>query len=313
MELVFLGTSAAVPTLHRSLSAVALCLEGQILLFDCGEGTQMQLRRAELRPTKISKIFISHLHGDHVNGLIGLLMTLEMETRQNRLDIYGPSELSRLITFLRRVLRTGFSYPVCFHPASSGLVCEEKTYLVEARELDHGVPCFGYAFQEKTKPGRFDVEKARALGIPPGPLYGEIQRGATITLEDGRSFGPDDLLGTSRPGRRVVYAVDTRPCAGTLNLARDADVLVHEATFSEEFADKARERNHSTGREAALVAQAAGVHQLILTHLSSRFFTAQPVLQEARKTFPKTDFAADLQVFPIPPRPEGAPDTSLNG
>lgn len=310
MQIVVLGSSSGVPTLRRNLSSTALCFESEVLLFDCGEGTQMQLKRAGIKTSRIARIFISHMHGDHVNGLMGLLMTMDMEDRQEPLYLHGPESLERMIAALKRFLRTNVRYEIAFQPLvedGHALACEDKHYLVESAPLQHRIPCHGFAIQERTKAGRFNVERARELGIPPGPLFGELQRGGTVTLADGRVITPDQVLGDPRPGRRMAYVLDTRPCENGVRLARGADTLLHEATFAEELQAKAVDTGHSTAREAAEVAARAGAVALLLTHFSPRYLSTTPLYREARAVFEKVRTVEDLHRYEIGTDQPGQP------
>lgn len=291
---IVLGTSSGRPTLRRNVSAGALARDGEWLLFDCGEGTQYQLLRVDLRLSRLRRIFVTHMHGDHVLGLPGLLGTLNLARHDREIDVYGPPGIAR---FLRDVSRATFFrpiFPLRVTEVEEGEVVDTPEYAVEARRLDHRVLSFGYAVTERPRPGRFRLEDARALGIPPGPLYGELQRGRAVTLEDGRRIEPDAVVDPSRPGLRVAYCTDTGPSAGALALARDADLLVHEATYTDDMAEEAVERGHSTAAQAARVARDSGARHLLITHFSPRHETSEPLLAEARAVFPNATAARDL-------------------
>jgi ribonuclease Z len=292
LRIVFLGTSAGTPTPERNMAAVAMAFDGRALLFDCGEGTQYRLQIAPLRAGAIEAIFITHLHGDHLFGLPGLLASLGMNGRSTPLHVYGPAGL---LPFLQAVPYPGIPYPLHVAEVSgAGEVHRGDGYRVLAAPVEHSAPCFAFCLVEDDQPGRFDLSRAAELGVPPGPMFGELQRGASVTLPDGRVVASSDVLGPTRGGRRIVYCTDTRPCAAAAELARGADVLIHEATYDLALATEAKERFHATAAEAAEVAKAAGVRQLILTHFSPRYTDIGPLVEEARAVFAETEAAADL-------------------
>lgn len=306
MRLVFLGTSSATPTPRRFLPSVALVRGGEMFLFDCGEGTQIRFRRAGLKFSRLSRILISHMHGDHVTGLMGLLMSLQMAERTEPLAIAGPVGLRDYVLANKRLMRTDFGYELTFTEltADQHLVCDTPEYQIEAARLDHRLPTYGYALAEKDRPGRFDLDAARELGIPAGPLFGRLQRGETLTLEDGRRITPDQVLGPPRPGLRCAYVTDTRPCANGRLLARNAELLIHESTFGGELATEARLKKHSTATEAAQIAAAAGARRLVLTHFSPRYVDLEPLRAEAAAIFPATELAVDLREFLLDNEPD---------
>jgi ribonuclease Z len=278
MQVIVLGTGAALPTPDRSTSATAVLYEGEMLLFDCGEGTQLQLRKAGLRHGRLSRIFITHMHGDHVIGIMGLLMTMELSGRERPIELFGPPALADYVATSAQLLSTGFRYPIIFHEARPGTVCQAETYTIECLPLNHRIPTYGYALQEHDKPGTFDVMRAEALGIPKGPLYGCLQRGQPVTLPDGRIIQPHDVLGPPKRGRRIAYCLDTRPCPEAASLARDADVLLYDSTLAPGAEQEAAEKGHSTSRQAAVLAKEAGAKRLVLTHISSRYTNARELL-----------------------------------
>lgn len=306
MQITFLGTSSGVPTRFRNVSAVALRLpqRSEVWLFDCGEGTQHQFLRSELRVSQLSRIFVTHMHGDHIFGLMGLLASCGLGGTVDRMDIYGPKPLKDYLQGCIQHSQTHFSYPFKIHCVQPGLVYEDAEYQVYCQDLKHRVPAYGYRIQEKDRPGRFDAEQAKALGIPFGPLYGKLKAGATITLEDGRQIDGKTLCGADRPGRSVVYCTDTIFCESAVKLAQGADVLIHEATFAHQDADMAFQRLHSTSTMAAQVALAAGVKQLILTHFSPRYtpanaITLEDLKAEAQAIFPNTCLAYDFFTYEV--------------
>ena len=309
MQITFLGTSSGVSTRSRNVSAVALRLSqrAEVWLFDCGEGTQHQFLRSDLRISQLTRIFITHMHGDHTFGLMGLLASCGLAGSPHRIDIYGPPDLDDYLKACRRYSQTQFSYPVKVHTVQPGVVFEDEEYIVRCQLLKHRVPAFGYRVEEKDRPGQFDVDKAKALGIPSGPLYGQLKRGETVMLPDGRRIHGKDFCGPTQTGRKLVYCTDTVYCDAAVELATDADVLIHEATFAHQEAEMAYQRLHSTSTMAAQVALGAQVKQLIMTHFSPRYAPGNAVdvkdlLLEARAIFPNTAIASDFWTVEIPRR-----------
>jgi ribonuclease Z len=299
MRVIFLGTGAALPTPERRTSATALLYEGEMLLFDCGEGTQLQLRKAGLRHGRLSRIFITHMHGDHVIGIMGLLMTMELAGRERPIELYGPPALADYVTTSTRLLSTGFSYPIVFHEAQPGVICQTSTYTVECLPLNHRILTYGYALQEQDRPGTFDVARAEALGIPPGPLYGHLQRGQSVTLPDGRTVYPQEVLGPPKRGRRLAYCLDTRPCPEGAMLARNADLLLHDSTLAPGAEQEAAQKGHSTSYQAAVLAKEAGVKRLVLTHISSRYPDVRELLQGLEGLHDEIVVARDLMELSV--------------
>jgi len=299
MKIVLLGTSSAVPTLTRGLSATAVIREGDIFLFDCGEGTQLQIMRAGIKRSRIHSIFIGHLHGDHLYGIAGLISTLHLDGREEPLNVFGPEGLRN---FLNAAFRTGelqfqFGLKVQEFPRGfRGRVLDEDEFYVDALPLDHSIFCLGWRLQEKDRPGVFNLERAVELGIPRGPLYRKLQLGETITLEDGRVITPDQVVGPKRPGKSVAYCLDTQFSERSIELAHDCTALIHETTFGSEEVTMARERKHSTMEDAARVAKEAGAHNLIATHFSSRYDGRQVarIGEEARSIFEPITISRDL-------------------
>ncbi|MGF1514079.1 MAG: ribonuclease Z [Elainellaceae cyanobacterium] len=313
MQITFLGTSSGVPTRSRNVSSIALRLpqRSEVWLFDCGEGTQHQLLRSDLRLSQIRRIFVTHMHGDHIYGLMGLLASCGLAGNPSRIDIYGPPRLEEFLKAANRCSEVRYSYPVSVHTVSEGLVVKEDGYSVHCRPLKHRLPAFGYRVAESDRAGTFDVERAKALGIPSGPLYGQLKKGKTVTLDDGRRISGADLCGPMEIGRKFVYCTDTIYCENAVALAQDADVLVHEATFAHQDAEMAYQRLHSTSTMAAQVALTAQVKQLIMTHFSPRYAPGNAIqlddlLQEAQAIFPNTKMARDFMTYDIPRRREKA-------
>ena len=306
MQVTFLGTSSGVPTRARNVSAVALRLpqRSELWLFDCGEGTQHQFLRSDLRVSQLRRIFVTHMHGDHVFGLPGLLASLGLAGTCSGIDLYGPDPLRDYLEGVLRTSSTRIGYPLRSHrvkeAASSGsLLLDDGDISVRCTPLTHRVPAYAYRVDQKPRPGRFDVEKARALGIPPGPIYAELKAGRSVSLDDGRIINGASLCGPERPGCSLVYCTDTVFSEAAVELAAGADLLIHESTFAHAEAEMAYARQHSTSTMAAQTALAAGVKQLMLTHLSPRYMPGNPVtpddlLAEARAIFPATELARDF-------------------
>jgi ribonuclease Z len=302
MKVVTLGTGGAIPTARRSLPATALIRQGEMLLFDCGEGAQLQMRRAHTGFGRLTKVFISHLHGDHLAGLPGLLMTMALLSRDMPLKIFGPPGLKRFVKVARETFRFRSEYQITVLEIEGGRVDEGSGYRMEARPMDHSIFTLGYALIEQDRPGEFDLKRALELGVPEGPLFGRLQRGQSVTLEDGRVILPQEVLGSPRKGRKFVYALDTRPCRAVVELAKDADFLLHDGMFAQELVEDAHQMGHSTAAQAAQIAKEAGVRQLLLSHISQRYRDERILLQEAREIFPRTAVARDLMSVEIPLR-----------
>jgi ribonuclease Z len=301
LSLRFLGTAASRPTVERNVAALAVMREGETLLFDCGEGTQRQMMRYHVS-FAVADVFFTHFHADHVIGIIGLMRTMSLQGRTDRLTLWGPRGATRV---LRRAEQFGFDrlgFPVEITEIEPNQPLRRNGYNVIPFEVDHrGSASLGYAIVEETRKGRFNPELAREMGIPEGPLWGEIHRGNVVRLPDGRTVDPSLLVGPTRPGRRIVITGDTRPCASTTEMARDADLLVHEATFGDEEAERAVETGHSTAREAAMVARDADARRLVLTHFSARYsHDATELEREARQLFPKVLAARDGTEIDVP-------------
>ena len=304
IRITFLGTAASRPTVGRNVSAVAVQREGDHMLFDCGEGTQRQMMRFGTG-FGIRSIFVTHLHADHFLGIIGLLRTMGLQGREEPLHLYGPGGAGSVLETATGLGVDRIHFPVHIHELTDGDRVGYGEYEVMAFQVEHGSPALGYALLEKPRLGRFDAEKARSLGVPEGPLFGRLHRGERVEV-NGRVILPEDVVGPPRPGRRGVYTGDTRPAPSTVRVAQGADLLIHEATFSAEEAQRARETFHSTARDAAILAREAKVQRLVLTHISARYAdNPGPLLEEARAVFPGSAVARDGMILELGyPQPE---------
>ncbi|HLJ57021.1 MAG TPA: ribonuclease Z [Chthonomonadaceae bacterium] len=306
MKITFLGTGSGAPSRHRNVSAFALQRPQQsgAWLFDCGEGTQHQILRSELRLSQIDRIFISHMHGDHVFGLPGLLASRSLQAgMQTPVTVYGPPGLHDYLRGTFEISQSRPAYPLHVVPVTPGLVFEDARTQVTCAAVSHRTPAFAYAVIERDSPGHFDVARAKELGIPSGPTYGRLKAGEKVTLADGRVIDGAALTGPTRRGRRLVYSGDTGYTRSMVELARGASVLIHEATFLDEDAAHADRASHSTAASAAKVAKQAGVETLILTHVSARYEgdgnRLADLLAEARAIFPNTILARDLWSYEV--------------
>jgi ribonuclease Z len=293
MQVTFLGTGGAVPSVERNTSGVLLRREGERLLFDCGEGTQRQMMRFSTG-FDVSHVFLSHLHGDHTLGLPGLTQTFDFNDREAPLAVHTPPGTKPAVENLLAATGTRLSYPVRVNEVRpGGVALSGDGYEVRAFETQHRTTSVGYALVEDDRKGRFDREKAeQELGIPPGPKYGRLHEGQPVE-HDGRTIQPEEVVGPPRPGRRVVYTGDTRPTGGTVEAADDADLLIHDATFAADNSDRARPTGHSTAREAASIASQAGASRLALVHISTRYPDPTPIRREAGEAFDGTLFVPD--------------------
>jgi ribonuclease Z len=299
LRIIFLGTSGSWPTIIRNAPSVAIKRSREVILFDCGEGTQRQLQKSKLSYMQISKIFITHFHGDHFLGIPGLIQTMQLNDRKNPLHIYGPKGMNKLVS---QLLSLGYfkpNYNIVAHEVDEGSDLDFKEYSVHVLRVKHGVPTIAYSLEEKMRPGKFNKPKALKLGIPEGPLFSKLQRGESITLKDGRNIKPEMVLGPSRKGRKIVISGDTRPIDEMIDFARNADVLIHESTFDSALEDISNDFGHSTALQAAKIAKKANVDKLLLTHISPRYLDDSLLQDEARKMFKNSYIVKDFQEVDI--------------
>jgi len=295
----FLGTGGSWPTARRNVSSIAIKRGGEVLLFDCGEGTQRQIQRTKISYMQITKIFISHFHGDHFLGLPGLIQTMQLNDRDKPLYIYGPKGIRDVV---KNVTSLGYfkpDFPIYAIELKDKEEVRFEGYTVKSLLVDHTVPTFAYCLEEDMRPGRFNKKKALALGVPEGPLFSKLQKGFTVKLENGREVKPEMVLGPPRPGRKIVYSGDTRPCDRMIEFSKNADLLIHDATFSSELNDIANEYGHSTALQAAEVAKKANVKMLALFHISPRYTNGDELEKEAREVFSNSFLSKDLQEIEI--------------
>ncbi len=310
MRVTFLGTSSGAPSRTRNMTSIALQLTeaSRMWLFDCGEGTQHQILRSPLKLSHLERIFITHLHGDHLFGLAGLLASRSLQTgSETPVVLYGPAGLAEYVRATLEISRTRLGYPISVERVAPGLVFEDDTVTVSCAPMRHGVESYGYSIVEKDRPGHFDVAKARELGIPSGPLYGKLKSGLKIVLEDGRELDGNEFTGPPIKGRKLVFCGDTTFHPGSIELSAFADLLIHEATYIGADVQLADRANHSTATMAAEVARQAQVTKLLLTHFSLRYESeGNPSLDdlaaEARAIFPNTILAHDFMTVDIPRR-----------
>ncbi|EAD3238722.1 ribonuclease Z [Listeria monocytogenes] len=304
MELVFLGTGAGVPSRGRNVTSIALSMlneRNKIWLFDCGEATQHQIMRSQIKLSKLEKIFITHLHGDHIFGLPGLLSSRSFQGGESDLTIYGPVGITEYVETSLRLSGTRLTYKIIFNEIEPGLIFDDKMFSITVDELDHGLRSFGYRIVEKDKPGALNADKLIDDGVEPGPIFQKIKKGETVTLADGSVINGKDYIDEPQKGKIISIFGDTKATASELELALNADVLVHEATFEGDKEKLAGEYMHSTTLQAASLAKKANVKKLILTHISSRYDrdASKELLIEAQSVFENTEIAYDLAVFPI--------------
>ena len=293
MKIVYLGTSAAAPTVERSLTCICLVRENEVLMFDAGEGAQVAYLKAGLPWNKKMKIFVTHLHGDHCLGILGLLQTMSMQKRTESLEIYGPAGIEEFITANIKVLNFGLPFPVFITIVEEGNVVNEKKYRINCCEAQHGIPAFSYCFEENERSGVFYPEKAKELGIPEGKMWQELQNGNSVEV-NGVKIDSSEVTGDKRPGKKIGISGDTRPTEKLQNFFTNSDYLSFDCTFSFDLKDRAIETNHGTAKEAAELAKNANVKNLILTHFSARYSDESVLLDEAKQIHESVITAKDL-------------------
>jgi ribonuclease Z len=301
LSVVFLGTSGSVPTPKRALPAIAIQRKDEIILFDCGEGLQRQMIQAGIGFHKKMKVLITHMHGDHVLGLPGLLQTMSLLEREKKLDIYGPIGIKAFVEAMKQTVQFVLTFPVdVYEIEDEGIVCREKEYEIYAKWVEHVIPSLAYALVEKPRPGRFFPEKAKRLGVEEGHLWAKLQLGESVRLSNGRVIKSEEVTGPLRLGRKIVYTGDTKSTENLAKFSENADLIIHDATFDDELVERALEDGHSTPSQAAETAKKAKVKRLILTHISARYKDASVLLEQARKIFSKADVAEDFMKVDVP-------------
>jgi len=295
LNIIFLGTGGSWPTIKRNVSSIAIKRGSEIILFDCGEGTQRQFQKSNLSYMQISKIFITHFHGDHFLGLPGLIQTMQLNDRDESLHIFGPKGI---IDLVKNILSLGYfkpAYRIITHEISDGSILDFKEYSIKAKKVKHKVPTLAFCLEEYTRPGKFNKPEALNLGIPEGPLFNKLQKGRSITLGNGKKITPDMVLGPSRKGRKIVISSDTKPDKNLIDFSEGADILIHDATFDSELEDIANKYGHSTAFQAAEIAKQAQVKRLYLTHISPRYLNHKTIENDARKAFKNSFVTSDFQ------------------
>lgn len=299
LSIIFLGTGGSWPTVKRNVSSIALKRAGEIILFDCGEGTQRQFQKSSLSYMQISKIFITHFHGDHFLGLPGLIQTMQLNDREIPLHIYGPKGIDNL---LEKILSLGYfkpNYPIISHVVKEGDKLDFEGYKINVLHVKHGIPALAYSLVENMRPGRFDKPKALSIGVPEGPMFSKLQKGETIILKNGKKITSNMVLGPSRKGRKIVISGDTTPIKEMIDFSMNADILIHEATFESKLEDVAGEYGHTTAYQAAEIAKKANVEKLFLIHISPRYMNHKLIEEDARKIFKNSFVPKDFQEIEI--------------
>jgi ribonuclease Z len=301
IRVVFLGTSGSVPTLKRSLPAVVVQCPRNQWMFDCGENVQHQMMQAKVSFHRKMKIFITHLHGDHVLGLPGLLQTMALMDRKEPVEVYAPKGLKDFLVCTKETLNFGLTYPVEINEIlAEGIVCDTAEYQVIAAKSNHAIASYAYAFVEKPRPGKFYPKKALALGVPAGELWSKLQRGEEVAATGGKAVKSSDVMGPLRSGRKIVYTGDTKPFENFGKFAEGADLVIHDCTFDNSLTKKADTDGHSTPSQAASQARAANAKKLVLSHISARYPDASLLLEQAKEVFPNTILAEDYLELELP-------------
>ncbi len=300
LRVTFLGTGGSLPTPERNPSAIMINREGELMLFDCGEGTQQQMMRAKTGMKALSSIFITHFHADHILGIPGLIQTMSFHGRTEPLKIYGPHWIHEFARILSSLGYYKLRFDIDAIDLNPGDVIKRNEYCIVALKTEHSVPSLGYALIENERIGKFNRQKAIEMGIPPGPLFSKLHRGESVEV-DGKTIHSKDVVGECRPGRKLVYTGDTRPCKTILEASKNADLLIHDSTLAKDQQEWAIESMHSTAEEAATLAKEANVRKLVLTHISSRYSDDSTLLlEEAKEIFENVVVAEDLMQFDVP-------------
>ena len=300
MHVAFIGTGGSWPSPERNVMAIAVRVGPEVILLDCGEGTQRQLMRSTVSFMKISRIFVTHFHGDHFLGLPGLIQSMALNDRKEPLEIYGPQGIVELLKSLLTLGHFKPTFEVLVEELKPGERVDFERYSVTCDLADHSVPCYAYAIEESPRPGKFNKPRALELGVPEGPMFSKLQNGESVTLADGRVVEPSMVLGPPRKGRKLVFSGDTKPCDAVEKLAAGADLLIHDATAAADNLDKANTYGHSTAAQAGALAAKAGVRMLVLVHISPRYEDGAPLLDEARVVFPNAVLPKDLDELDVP-------------
>jgi len=299
LSIIFLGTGGSWPTVKRNVTSVAVKRGSEVILFDCGEGTQRQFQKSKLSYMQICNVFITHFHGDHFLGLPGLIQTMQLNDREKPLHIYGPKGMKKLASQLVSLGYFRPSYKVVAREVNDGDVLEFHGYVIRVLRVRHNVPALAYCLEEKERPGKFNKLKALELGIPEGPLFSKLQRGQSIILDNGQKITSDMILGSPRKGRKIVISGDTKPYEKIIEFSKDADVLIHEATFDSELEDIAVDYGHTTAAQAATIAKKSQVERLFLNHISPRYLNHQVLEDDARKVFKNSFVPKDFQEIEV--------------
>jgi ribonuclease Z len=298
MQIIFLGTSGSWPTKERNVPAIALKLESEIILFDCGEGTQRQFMHSKLSFMNISKILITHLHGDHFLGIPGLVQTMSLNNRKKSLEIYGPIGIRKTIRSLLCIGYFSPTFKISVNELRDNQIIHCPKYNIKVIETVHVIPTLAYCIQEHDRPGKFNLKKAKKLGIPEGPLFSKLQSGESISI-DGKKIIPEMVLGVKRKGRKVVYSGDTKPFKSFINFAKDCDVLIHDGTASVKLEKKANKYGHSSFRQAGIIANKCNAKALFLTHISPRYTDGLEIKKEVRSIFKRAFVAEDFMEYEV--------------